>query len=666
MDTSAVQPSSGETSPAALREKVRGLLGAILGHSEILLEAPPAPLTVDMRADVDAIHALASDMQACAERLLGGRAAAQAATDPSFAPVQALRRALRIAVRSVVGHSEMLLESIEQHGLERLMLDVRQIERAARSLLGFLDEQAGRLLVAGRGGAQEPRSDSPSQGAAPSSVAAAGTVLVVDDSRTNRLVLTANLQAEGYQVVAASEGPEALEKAREGGIDLVLLDVVMKGMSGLEVLRLLRLRHSVAELPVIMVTSMNESEDTVTALDQGANDYVTKPIDFRVLVARMRTQLALRRATEEARHLAAALKDRNDFIRATLDRYLSTQVVESLLETPDGLRLGGERRSATILMCDLRGFTALTQAVPPEKVVRILNRYLGTMADIIREFDGTVDEFIGDAILALFGAPVQSPRDAERAVACAVKMQRAIEAINRSNRQDELPEIQMGVAINTGEVIVGNMGSARRAKYGAVGNPVNVAARVESYTVGGQVLITRNTLEAAGPLIEADGPHLLQAQGLREPIEYYDVRGVGGEYDLRLPRRESPLRPLAVPIPIRCARMREKRQDGEEVEARLVALSSEGAEVSGGDSVAPLQTLRLRFRGEDGNDIDGDVYCKVLQVHEQGRGCVVRFTAFDPQAERFVRSALAAMTGERRAGEEGSERPGKEPVWNSP
>ena len=616
--------------------RVRSSLGAVLGHAEILLEAPPVPLSPAIRAGVEAVHRLAAD----ALRSLDSLAATFAGGDSEPRLAELLRRQLRLPLRTVVANAETLLEDIEDERSERLLLDVRQIEKAGRSLLSYLDEQTGRVMTPGRSSTVE--ACAPDGGGEPVE-GRPGRILVVDDSRTNRLVLTAHLEAEGYSVVAVSDGKDALESARSGAVDVVLMDVVMRGMSGLEALRLLRLRHSLAELPIIMVTSMAESEDTVTALGLGANDYVTKPIDFRVLAARIRTQISLRRATEQVQALASALRTRNEFIRATMDRYLSTQVVENLLETPDGLRLGGERRVASILMSDLRGFTALTQAVPPEQVVRILNRYLGTMSEIIREFDGTVDEFIGDAILALFGAPMMSPDDAERAVACAVKMQRAVEAINRANRQDGLPEIKMGVAVNTGEVIVGNMGSTQRAKYGAVGNPVNIAARVESYTVGGQVLITESTLRAAGEIIDADGPRTLQAQGLRVPIEVYEVRGIGGRHDLSVPRQEIPRAGLSRPRQVRCARMREKRQDGEEFVAEIVALSRDDAEISCPDAVRPLETLRLRFCDDAGADVAGDAYGKVLEAQPESGRFVLRFTAFDPSAHAWLLDALSRI-----------------------
>ena len=188
--------------------------------------------------------------------------------------------------------------------------------------------------------------------------------------------------------------------------DLVLLDIMMPRISGLEVLRILRARYPAADLPVIMATAKDQSSDVVEALQLGANDYVTKPFDFPVVLARIQTQLSLRRAMDEIQRLAKQLELRNKFIRATFGRYLTDEVVAGLLDSPEGLKLGGEQRQVTILMSDLRGFTSLSGQLAPQQVVAILNRYLGTMAEVIMQYQGTIDEFVGDAIFVIFGAPV--------------------------------------------------------------------------------------------------------------------------------------------------------------------------------------------------------------------------------------------------------------------
>src|SRR5262249_45099867 len=169
---------------------------------------------------------------------------------------------------------------------------------------------------------------------------------------------------------------------------------------------------------------------------------------------------------EKLKEANQQLELRNRFIRATFGRYLSDEVVASLLESSEGLDLGGEKRTATLLMSDLRGFTPLSERLAPEQVLTITNRYLSAMVDVILRYQGTINEFVGDAILVIFGAPISREDDAQRAVACAIAMQQAMTSVNEQNRRAGLPEVEMGIGVHTGDVVVGNIGSHKRTKYG--------------------------------------------------------------------------------------------------------------------------------------------------------------------------------------------------------
>jgi adenylate cyclase len=295
----------------------------------------------------------------------------------------------------------------------------------------------------------------------------------------------------------------------------------------------------VADLPVIMATAKDQSSDIVEALQLGANDYVTKPLDFPVVLARVETQVALKRASEEIRRLADQLELRNRFIRETFGRYLSDDVVDNLLDSPTGLQLGGEKRKITMMMSDLRGFTSLSERLAPERVVALLNRYLATMVTIIKQYQGTIDEFIGDAIFVLFGAPIWQEDDAQRAVACAVAMQLAMAAVNEQNRQDGLPEVEMGIGVHTGQVVVGNIGSPERMKYGVVGSHVNLTSRIQSYTLGGQILISEPTRKEVGSILKIGQQMEVKAKGFEQPVPLSEVRGIGGRHNLSLPENAA-------------------------------------------------------------------------------------------------------------------------------
>ncbi|MEM9978094.1 MAG: adenylate/guanylate cyclase domain-containing protein, partial [Cyanobacteria bacterium P01_D01_bin.2] len=237
-------------------------------------------------------------------------------------------------------------------------------------------------------------------------------------------------------------------------------------------------------------------------------------------------------------------------IRRTFGRYLSDQVVANLLDNPENLKLGGENRVITILTSDLRGFTALSEQLRPEQVVEVLNLYLGFMSDIVNRYGGTIDEFMGDGILVLFGAPNRQQDEPGRAVACAIAMQAAMPEVNRVMRERGFPEQEMGIGINTGEVVVGNIGSERRTKYSVIGSAVNLAFRIESYTTGGQILISDATRQQVQYPLTIQGETQVYPKGIKRPITIYDVTGIGGSYDLSLSPEPLVLEPVIQPISV--------------------------------------------------------------------------------------------------------------------
>ncbi len=303
-------------------------------------------------------------------------------------------------------------------------------------------------------------------------------------------------------------------------------------------------------------------------------------------------------------------------IRTYFSRYLTDAVVKSLLETPEGLKLGGDRRKVTILMCDLRGFSTISEKMPPEKVVEILNVFLGTMTDAIATYQGTIDEFIGDAILVLFGAPIYREDDAARAVASAIAMQLAMRSVNEQLTQQQLPEIAMGIGINTGEVVAGNIGSQSRAKYAVVGNHVNLTARIESYTVGGQILISEATYKEVEDIAKTNGSMEVEPKGVSHPISIYDICGLGGIYNLELPSLSDSLQLLATPIPITYRILEEKHLGTEIFEGEIRQLSPDGAEILSDHDVPVLTNLKLHLQVYDQAqqlEIEGEIYAKVLK-----------------------------------------------------
>lgn len=569
-----------------------------------------------------------------------------------------LRHDLRTPINQIIGYSELLHEIAEDEGHDDMLDDLNRINKAANDLLtrvehgmaGMFQTQESSEAVdadeAEAGHGENPEAEPENQVYAveiPESATDDGRVahdgggarlLVVDDSEMNRDMLSRRLRRVGYEVEVASDGQQALEMVGGNSFDAVLLDVMMPGISGLEVLLRVRAEHDMTALPIIMATARNDSEDIVRALELGANDYVTKPIDFSVITARLGTHLKLRAATRE-------IERHNRFIRSVFGRYLSDDIVDSLLDEPEGLVLGGSSREVTILMSDLRGFSSMSERLEPEQVVRLLNIYLARMTEIIQKYQGTIDEFIGDAILVIFGAPNLIEDHAERAVACALEMQLAMDEVNQHMTELGLPAIEMGIGINTGQVVVGNIGSEKRSKYAVVGRNVNLAARIESYTVGGQVLITDATASAVNNApLALGGSAEVSPKGCKGSLLIHRVQGLGGPFDLALSEASVNLRPLTMPVDVRWAIL-----DGVNVPelskiGRIVKVSEREAEIELADEELPLLsnvTMELSPPSPE-----GQIYGKVTKVEQSPMRAVLRFSSIPDSVRNAIEAQLPA------------------------
>ena len=324
------------------------------------------------------------------------------------------------------------------------------------------------------------------------------------------------------------------------------------------------------------------------------------------------------------------LKQR-DFIRDTFGRYISEEIVDELLNSPDGLKLGGEVREVTFLVSDLRGFTALSSRLAPDEVIEVVNRFLEPMVDIITRHNGTVDEFQGDGILAFFGAPLAAPDDPARAVACAVEMQRALVEINEEQRERGMAELHMGIGINTGEVIVGNIGSEKRTKYGAMGTAINMAYRIESYTVSGQVLISPETYAKTAEFVQVGETQDLRFKGLEEPVRVYEVRGMSGPYACEMPETApEAFVDLVSPVEVRIFAVEGKTVSEEAVGAAIERVSENCIDVEAETRFERNANLMLRVAEEA--DVS-DVYAKV--VESDGNRLMLRFTSLPDDAKAY-------------------------------
>jgi class 3 adenylate cyclase len=327
----------------------------------------------------------------------------------------------------------------------------------------------------------------------------------------------------------------------------------------------------------------------------------------------------------------------------SFSRYAPEEIVREVVASGREAMLSGERREVSVLFSDLRGFTGFAERLRPEEVVAILNDHFGLLVGIIARHGGFVVDFLGDAVFTVFGAPRPDADHVVRAVTCAIEIQRARAAQNEQYRLRGWPPMEMGVGIDTGAAVVGNMGSPRRIKYGVVGNIVNVAARIETFTVGGQVLISDSTRQKLGDRLVADGPLEVEGKGVGTAIRLWDVLALQGDTPLVVPAQVRDLSVLHPPIEARVRLFLGKQVDRQSHFARLHRLGAGGGEIESGAPLAVFDALQVllptTIRGDASEILDGKVIA--LSEHEGTRTALVRFTGIDwetqARIEAFVR-----------------------------
>jgi class 3 adenylate cyclase len=318
-----------------------------------------------------------------------------------------------------------------------------------------------------------------------------GRVLVVDDDRVNRMLLTRSLEREGHRVRCAENGAEALELLHDDPCDVVLLDIVMPELDGVSVLEHVKGDPALQDVPVIMISGVDDSESVVHCIEIGADDYLPKPFDPVLLRARISAGLTKKRLHELER----------ERLRGVFSRFVPEHVVDEVLErTDDDLRLGGTRDIGTVMFTDLRGFTSFSESTAPQRVIELLNEYFSEMIDAIFGQGGTLVGYNGDGILAVFGAPIPTDDHADRALAAAREMLEVrLPRFNRWLHEHGLGDgFAMGIGLNSGYFMSGNVGSPRQLEYTVHGDTVNTASRLEAMTktTGRSILVAESTRDA--------------------------------------------------------------------------------------------------------------------------------------------------------------------------
>ena len=327
------------------------------------------------------------------------------------------------------------------------------------------------------------------------------------------------------------------------------------------------------------------------------------------------------------------LEQLNRQVRTLFNRFVSRNVADVLLENGHPQTSELQLRNVTILMSDLRGFSLMTAEHSPAVVVRLLNNYLEVMIGVVEQFGGTIDEVVGDALLVLFGAPQPRPDHAEVAIACAIQMQLAMEQVNHKNRQQDLPELAMGIGLCSGDVMAGTIGSGLRAKYAVVGSAVNLAARIEALTVGGEVLAAEETIRGVAAELRIDGRHRWMMKGADEVMQVVAIGAIAGAHNLALPRGSLPLNPLPHPLRAIYQRIHAKTRHGSVHETLVTHLAEAGAWLAPHTSeLEPFGDLVLNFA-----DQPGEIYAKVREGQSPERVRIV-FTSMPAPFRAWLRS----------------------------
>lgn len=367
-------------------------------------------------------------------------------------------------------------------------------------------------------------------------------ILIVEDNPAGLEIIQTRLTANNYEVITATDGEEGLMIAREKQPDLILLDIMMPKMDGLEVCRRLKGDPSLPFMPIIMVTAKADSKDIIVGLEAGGDEYLTKPVDHAALVARVKSMLRIKdlhdKVAEQSDRLkeqSAQLAEWNETLEQRVEqqlielervgrlrRFLSPQLAELIVSSEDEKLLESHRREIAVVFCDLRGFTAFSETGEPEEVMGVLREYHSTMGTLIFRFDGTLERFTGDGLMVFFNDPIPCPDPAARAVKMALDMRKNIENLNEKWRKHGY-RLGFGVGIAQGFATLGRIGFEGRFDYAAIGTVTNMASRLCDKAQAGQILISQRVHSAVEKIVEAEALGTLNLKGLHRSVNVYNV-----------------------------------------------------------------------------------------------------------------------------------------------
>ena len=356
-------------------------------------------------------------------------------------------------------------------------------------------------------------------------------ILVVDDIADNVEILRMRLTSLGYEVVVAEDGEQALARVRETLPDLILLDIMMPKIDGLEVVRRLKADARLPFIPVILVTAKASPKDVVAGLDAGGDDYLTKPIDHGALVARVRAMLRIKALHDEVQALnqglEAKVRDQVEELERVgrLRRFLAPQLAQAIVSAGDDKMLENHRREVVAVFCDLRGFTSFSETAEPEDIMAVLAEYHGAVGPLIRKYEGTLDRFTGDGMMVFFNDPLPCPDAPERAARLAIEMRDAVAALAPGwKRRGHV--LGVGIGMAQGYATMGRIGFEDRFDYTAIGAVINLAARLCADAGDGQILTSGRLAASVGDTVEVDELGDRALRGMSRPIAVVNLRAL--------------------------------------------------------------------------------------------------------------------------------------------
>jgi adenylate cyclase len=511
--------------PAAqLRHELRTPLNHIIGYTEMLLEELEADDRLGLAADLSALRADARQLLSLLNEVL----ARGHAGSPDLA---AARGTLGPPLERVRAAGEALRRRAVEAGANALLADLDRIRSATGRLDDLLGHEAAPSVRPGVGPGAGPES-------AGADARARAVILVVDDNEDNRDMLARRLRRQNYDVLTAAGGRAALTTLAGAPVDLVLLDVMMPDLDGYAVLERLKADSVLRDIPVLMISALDELDSVVRCIQLGAEDYLGKPFEPVLLQARIGACLEKKRLhDQEARHrrelatLNQTLERRVAEQVAQLERlgrlkrFFSPQLAELIVAGGAADPLEAHRREVTVVFVDLRGFTAFAETAEPEEVMGVLREYHAEMGRLIVAHEGTLERFTGDGMMIFFNDPVEVPDPAERAIRMAIAMRDQSAGLAARWRKRGW-DLALGVGVAQGYATIGAIGFEGRLDYGAIGTVTNLAARLCGEAGGGQILIAARVAAAVEGMIDAESVGPLTLKGLARPVPVWSVRGL--------------------------------------------------------------------------------------------------------------------------------------------